>query len=355
MKNQLAVLGVAALSIFFWVQGSAWASVCTVQDSFDGCVLSAIWQPYSEADLALELSAGRLRIHGIARLSRYSYAGVSMVNPIESQSFESTIDLLAVSGTYGGDEHRGRHYTFRAQGDNGHYVELTYWANEYRISWENGQGWQRIYAPSNGDEQTTWYRWKITYDAETQEANVYVNERQIAGTAVVDFGESIQIEIEHAVGYEAIQEGLWDNFRLRYNQIASLEIDPVQLSLEFDGEKSFGDNYYLAGRLVIADESDGLDLLNEGVSIQVGTSEIMIPAGSFLSYGYNYYWMNELIAGSRVKALFIDLGAGQMVFNIRTSNVDLSRTANPVNCAISVGNDSGEVFQRLDGQLRKDN
>ena len=351
MGRQCALLGLAAISVLVCAHTAARDSVCSLQDSFDDEELSTIWSSYADPELAVELSDGQLRIYGTAHIHRYSYAGVSMVNPFEVQSFESSIDLLAVTGTYGGAEHLGRHYSFRANGGNGHYVELTYWADEYRISWDNGQGWQRIYAPSNGDEKTTWYRWEIIYDADTQEANVYVDERQIGGTAVVDLGGWIQIEVEHQVGHNADQEGLWDNFCLRNSQFAFSEIDPTLMALRFDGENAYSDRYELAGRLVIAEESDGFDLLNEDVSIQVGTSVITIPAGSFSVYG-SIYWLNESTEGVSIQAYFFDHGDGQLSFLFGVANVDLSGTPNPVNCKIWIGNDSGNVVEKLDGQLR---
>lgn len=188
---------------------------CSIHDDFNDGVLDEMWESEADSDLTVEEDGGYLTFHGIGREpSRYSDAGITLSEPLELQSFEAGIDLLAVSGTYGGDEHKQRHFTFQALGSNEHFVALQYWADSYRISWNNGDGWQRIYAPSNGDETTTWYRWTLTYDADSELAHVYVNDREIGGTASVDLGTSFRIRIFQNIGSGngASVDGLWDNF-----------------------------------------------------------------------------------------------------------------------------------------------
>ncbi|MEO2016015.1 MAG: formylglycine-generating enzyme family protein [Fuerstiella sp.] len=183
-----------------------------VEDDFSGEALEPRWKCYADNGLIVEESDGVVKIHGMAPSStgRYVNVGFELAHAITAGSFESQIDVLALSGTFGGGNHRQRHFGFHAIGSNDRRVGLQYWADQYRISHDYG----RQYAPSNGDEMNEFHQWRIVYDAVGKTASVFVDDRQIGDTVMVDLGDSFTLKVGLSCNKNVHIGGHFDNFRL---------------------------------------------------------------------------------------------------------------------------------------------
>ena len=183
-----------------------------VEDDFSGEALEPRWKCYADNGLIVEESDGVAKIHGMAPSStgRYVNVGFELAHAITAGSFEAQIDVLALSGTFGGGNHRQRHFGFHAIGSNDRRVGLQYWADQYRISHDDG----RQYAPSNGDEMNEFHQWRIVYDAVGKTASVFVDDRQIGDTVMVDLGDSFTLKVALSCTKNVHIEGHFDNFRL---------------------------------------------------------------------------------------------------------------------------------------------
>lgn len=203
---------------------------CT-SDDFNDQMLNPMWDAVAYNDITIEEVGGAVKISGQVPGYAPSYSGgsVALHDPIPVQSFNAQVDVLASVGTFGGALHRGRHFGFFASGDNGHYVGIQYWAGAYRISWNNGGGWERIYAAANGDEMTNWYTWKIVYDAATQRASVYVDDRQIGATVTVNLGSTFRPHFDLVAPANVWIEGFWDNFSVCFE---ATDTTPPAITLE---------------------------------------------------------------------------------------------------------------------------
>lgn len=186
---------------------------CLVDD-FDDGVLDSMWNSNAANNMTVEETDGVLKVYGTPTGRSYTGGGVGMADRLPAQSFTTKVDVLAKSGTFGGSQgHWGRHFGFFASGTPGHYIGIQYWANAYRISWSNGNGWHRVYASSNGDEMTTWYTWKIVYDDDTKTGSVFVGDRQIGSTVDINLG-SFGISYNVIAPRNVWIDGNWDNFKL---------------------------------------------------------------------------------------------------------------------------------------------
>jgi Leucine-rich repeat (LRR) protein len=191
-----------------------------VEDSFDGKSLAPLWKSYSHDGLTVEESDGIAKIYGIVPSfpERYVRAGFELTDSIPVESFEASIDVVAVSGTFGGAKHRQRSFAFTARGSNGQYVAVRYWANQYSIAVNNGSPREkRLYAPSIGDEMSKQHKWRIVYDSTTKSAKVFIDDLQIRDAVKVDLDDSFTLKVSVACMPDTPIEGHFDNFRLNFS------------------------------------------------------------------------------------------------------------------------------------------
>lgn len=191
----------------------------TISDDFSDGDLAPLWLPYADSGVKVEEVNGTGKISGYAPYVYYSsYNGGSVVlaKTQPAKTFSASMDIFAKSGAFGGARHRGEHFGFFASGSNGHYVGINYWADAYRISFDRGYGWERVYASSNGDETSQTYNWRITYDKEKKVAAVFVGDRQIGSTINIDLGDTFSISHSLVAIPGTWLEDYFDNFALTF-------------------------------------------------------------------------------------------------------------------------------------------
>lgn len=191
----------------------------TIVDDFADGSLAPMWLSYADSGVTVEEVNGTGKISGYAPYvygSSYNGGSIILKDAQPVKTFTATLDIFAKSGAFGDSRHRGEHFGFFASGSNGHYVGIQYWADAYRISWDDGTGWNRIYASSNGDETSKWYTWKICYDAQTKQAKVFVGGRQIGTTVTVDLGATFRISDSLSAFAGTWLEEYFDNFVLTF-------------------------------------------------------------------------------------------------------------------------------------------
>ena len=198
-----------------------------MEDGFEDGKFEPNWKTNANEGLAVVEEEGVVKISGNVKNfpERYVRAGFELAKPLPAKSFEAQIDVLAKSGTFEGAKHRQRHFGFFASGSNKNQVGVQYWANQYRISYDNGKGGKRVYAPSNGDEMTKWHTWRIVYDASKQSASVFVGDRQIGETVTVDLGDSVTIKVPLSCSPNTHIEGNFDNFSIHFSELVQREPD----------------------------------------------------------------------------------------------------------------------------------
>jgi len=122
------------------------------------------------------------------------------------------------------------------------------------------------------------------------------------------------------------------------------------LEIEFSPVGCTNDSYQICGNLTLGASSDGVDLLAEEVTVEVGPVQTIIPAGSFANERPAYSWQGA-VNGALVVARFEDQGSGDFKFCIEASALDLSGLSNPVEVRLKVGDDAGTETVRLAGRL----
>jgi hypothetical protein len=159
--------------------------------------------------------------------------------------------------------------------------------------------------------------------------------------------------------------GAFDDVRIYNRALTSDEIQrlftlgfPIEfadltlpaLTLHFTDASLVADRCLMAGQFRLGEEHDGVDPENEEVIVAVGSSEIAIPAGSFVRHGFRYDY-GGTINGVSVTARFEDLGSDLFDFTFQAEGMGLSVTANPVAVSFRIGNDFGEATEHLRGWL----
>jgi hypothetical protein len=122
------------------------------------------------------------------------------------------------------------------------------------------------------------------------------------------------------------------------------------LDIDLRERETGADGYTLGGTLVLDEGSDGLDFFMDPIKIEVGPSEVTIPAGSLQSDGLTYSWDGE-IDGVEVAANFDDEGDDTFSFKIDVRPVDLTGSCTLVSASLTLGNDACTTTEFLGGRL----
>lgn len=102
------------------------------------------------------------------------------------------------------------------------------------------------------------------------------------------------------------------------------------------------DGLEVKAMLTLGAGSNGIDPLNEHVSLQVGTFSTVIPAGSFqLSNGT--FEFEGVISGVALQIRITPLGGGSFSFQAEVASANLTGTALPVVVGLTIGDDSGST------------
>ncbi|MBI4489344.1 MAG: SBBP repeat-containing protein, partial [Deltaproteobacteria bacterium] len=127
----------------------------------------------------------------------------------------------------------------------------------------------------------------------------------------------------------------------------------AKAEIEF-GPLANDDELEVKATFTLGTGSDRIDPLTEDVSFQVGTFSTTIPAGSFKFHpavpgkkgkpGKPARWTFEgVIDGVELEAKITDLGGGSFEFKAEGQGADLTGTVNPVDVALTIGDDSGST------------
>jgi len=119
--------------------------------------------------------------------------------------------------------------------------------------------------------------------------------------------------------------------------------------IEFKDEEN-KDKFKVKGRVVLDENSDGIDPVTEKVSITVGSVTLAIPAGSFEEKG-SHFEFKGVIGGADVKMKIKQGDFDTFDFDVHAKDVDLSYTSNPTDIFLSVGLDRGSTQIRLKKKL----
>ena len=122
----------------------------------------------------------------------------------------------------------------------------------------------------------------------------------------------------------------------------------TELEVEFNGPDS--DSFKLEAGVALGESSDGIDPQNEEIVVSVGTSQIIIPRGSFTVDDDKFEFVGT-IATEIVEMELVGSGPREFQLKVEVENTDLTDTPNPLKVSLSIGMDSGEAIVRLEGEL----
>ncbi len=112
------------------------------------------------------------------------------------------------------------------------------------------------------------------------------------------------------------------------------------------------DEFKIKGQFVLGDSNNGIDPVNEEVTVNVGTSSIVIPSPfSFAEETAGRFKFNGTVNGSDVEMNIKKSGFNTFDFKIKVKGTDLTDTSNPVDVGLTIGNDAGTTNVRLKGVL----
>jgi hypothetical protein len=106
--------------------------------------------------------------------------------------------------------------------------------------------------------------------------------------------------------------------------------------------QSHQETFKLISRFTTGSDSNGIDPLNEAVSLQVGAFSTTLPAGSFHANDGNFLF-NGTIGGVRLQVKIIQLNDRAFQLLAKGQRANLSGTEIPVKVGITIGDDNGNV------------
>jgi len=159
-------------------------------------------------------------------------------------------------------------------------------------------------------------------------------------------------------------EGHWngkiDDIRIYDRMLVQAEIEELyglaevaitKAKINFVNEAN-RDNYAIEGEVALRQDSNGIDPVNEDISVTVGTSTLVIPAGSFAVTRSGEYRFKGKINSTDIDMRIRPFNLQMFKFTIDTRGVDLTDTTNPVDVGLTLGDDIGKATTRLQGQLK---
>lgn len=115
------------------------------------------------------------------------------------------------------------------------------------------------------------------------------------------------------------------------------------------------DEFEINGEFVLGEGNNGIDPVNEDVTVTVGTSSIVIPSPfAFAEETAGRFKFKGAVNGADVKMEIKETNFNTFGFKVRAKGVDLTGTCNPVDIEIIVGDDAGQTDIRLNGLLKVD-
>ncbi len=109
---------------------------------------------------------------------------------------------------------------------------------------------------------------------------------------------------------------------------------------------SYKPGFALSSRFTLGATSDGINPLNEAVTLAINSFMMTIPPSSFSTCGASCYVYNGIINGLAVKATIIQIGRNSYTFQA-SANPNLIRTKDPAIVTLIIGNDDGTTTVRF--------
>jgi hypothetical protein len=125
----------------------------------------------------------------------------------------------------------------------------------------------------------------------------------------------------------------------------------TRAEINFESFPVINDAYEIRGELSVNITSEGIDPVNEGVRLAVGTSVIEIPEGEFTKVEPGYFVFEGEVNGAGFIIEIIERDDGTFVIEAGAAGVDLTGTLNPIAIALRIGNDEGEISIRMNNEL----
>ena len=125
----------------------------------------------------------------------------------------------------------------------------------------------------------------------------------------------------------------------------------TRAEINFESFPVINDAYEIRGELSLNITSEGIDPVNEGLRLSVGTSVIEIPAGEFTEVEPGYFVFEGEAHGAGVIFEIIERDDGTFVIEAGAEGVDLTGTLNPIAIALRIGNYEGEISIRMNNEL----
>ncbi len=130
------------------------------------------------------------------------------------------------------------------------------------------------------------------------------------------------------------------------------EFNVNKAEIKFKTASAVNDRFSVKGTVTLDENSDGIDPAGQGVVVRVGTSAIIIPAGSFTEKGSGKFKFKGPINGADVKMEIKQIYTDTYRFKVEAKGVDLTGTPNPLGIFLAIGNDRGTTMIRLKGKLK---
>ena len=238
------------------------------------------------------------------------------------------------------------------------------WNNLIALFWEDlsrPEGnirYQTLGTPGNREFVIGFYRVPHHYDHHHVTFELILHEA--SGDIELQYGEAPGDGGTHSVGIENADGtiGLQIDFGdISYSNQGFLitithffaDFTVKKAEIEFKDEEN-KDKFKVKGRVVLDENSDGIDPVTEKVSITVGSVTLAIPAGSFEEKG-SHFEFKGVIGGADVKMKIKQGDFDTFDFDVHAKDVDLSYTSNPTDIFLSVGLDRGSTQIRLKKKL----
>ena len=118
------------------------------------------------------------------------------------------------------------------------------------------------------------------------------------------------------------------------------------------GKDSKPDSYEIRGKFELSEFSNGIDPVNEEVTIGVGTSYFVIPPDSFQPrrWGRSFEFKGE-VEGARLSVRFDSERNQSFSYRLSARGVDLTNSMVPIEVFLRIGDDLGSVTVPLYGEL----
>ena len=166
-----------------------------------------------------------------------------------------------------------------------------------------------------------------------------------------EFDEDIDDEEEFNDDIDGDHEGDDDVEVNEDDGLSEAAFTLTNIEIYFESFPTINDAFAVRGEIPVDLASDGIDPVNQGVRLAVGTSVIEIPAGSFTEVEPGFFEFKGVIKGAEVNFAIIETDDGLLVFEVVAEGVDLSETANPVAFNLIIGDNENSALIRLNGEL----